>query len=77
MSASVGSIVSSPAWIAVPGRAGNWTRAWAAMVRNARTRRELKSMDDRMLADIGIDRAQARVEADRMPWEFGVVPPAR
>jgi uncharacterized protein YjiS (DUF1127 family) len=47
------------------------------MVRNARTRRELKSMDDRMLADIGIDRAQARVEADRMPWEFGVVPPAR
>ena len=77
MSASVGSIVSSPGWIAVPGRAGNWMRAWAAMVRNARTRRELKSMDDRMLADIGIDRAQARVEADRMPWEFGVVPPAR
>ena len=77
MSVSVVSTVSSAAWIAVPGRAVNWARAWAVMVRNARTRRELAGMDDRMLADIGIDRAQARVEADRMPWEFGVVPPAR
>ncbi len=39
-------------------------RAW----RNVITRRELAGLDDRMLADIGLERGQALHEADRFPW---------
>ena len=45
-----------------------WTRFRQA-VRLVATRRMLAEMDDRMLADIGIDRAQALTEANRMPWD--------
>ena len=41
----------------------------AAMWRAMTTRRMLAEMDDRMLADIGISRAQAAFEADRLPWD--------
>ena len=41
--------------------------AWQAR----RTRRQLAEMDDRMLADIGIGRAQAYEEARRAPWDTG------
>jgi uncharacterized protein YjiS (DUF1127 family) len=39
-------------------------RAW----RNFTTRRHLAEMDDRMLQDLGISRAQAQFEANRPIW---------
>lgn len=39
-----------------------------------RTRRELAQMDDRMLSDIGIGRADAYEEARRAPWDTGSRP---
>jgi uncharacterized protein YjiS (DUF1127 family) len=44
-------------------RAAN--RAW----RNAVTRREMAELDDRMLADIGVTRADVLAEMDRLPWD--------
>lgn len=45
-----------------------WPR-WGEMFRAVITRRQLREMDDRMLADIGISRAEAQAEADRAPWD--------
>ena len=42
-------------------------RAWQVIA----TRHILAEMDDRMLADIGISRAQAQLEANRAPWDVG------
>lgn len=39
-------------------------RAW----RNFSTRRDLAGLDDRMLKDLGISRAQAHFEANRPIW---------
>jgi uncharacterized protein YjiS (DUF1127 family) len=39
-------------------------RAW----RNFTTRRQLGELDDRMLQDLGISRAQAQFEANRPLW---------
>ena len=39
-------------------------RAW----RNFMTRRQLAQIDDRMLQDLGISRAQAHFEANRPIW---------
>jgi uncharacterized protein YjiS (DUF1127 family) len=44
-------------------RAAN--RAW----RNAVTRREMTELDDHMLADIGVTRADVLAEMDRFPWD--------
>ena len=45
-------------------------RARLRLMLNAmRTRRLLAEMDERMLRDIGISRAQARAEAARWPWD--------
>ena len=49
-------------------RPGLWARL-AQMVETRRTRRLLAEMDDRMLADVGLDRARARAEADRPAWD--------
>ena len=49
-------------------RPGLWARL-TQMVETRRTRRLLADMDDRMLADIGMDRARARAEADRPAWD--------
>ncbi len=49
-------------------------QAWTAlteMARARRTRRLLGEMDDRMLADIGIGRGDALMEASRAPWDLG------
>jgi len=40
----------------------------ASAWRNFTTRRELMEMDDRMLKDLGISRAQAHFEANRPIW---------
>ena len=47
------------------------TRALSAVfgwMERARSRRQLAELDDRMLADIGVDRAAAHAEADRPFW---------
>jgi uncharacterized protein YjiS (DUF1127 family) len=56
-----------------PGRA--WLEFLARMVAAIETRRQLAAMDDRMLSDIGISRAEALREAERRPWDL--VPPPR
>ena len=52
-----------------------WARAlWAKLVlmrRAAETRRELGSLNPRLLADIGVSRAEATQEAERWPWDLG------
>ena len=52
-----------------------WARAsWgrlALMGRAAETRRELGTLDPRLLADIGVGRAEAAQEAERWPWDLG------
>ena len=50
-------------------RPGLW--AWLAEVAETRrTRRLLAGMDDRMLSDIGLDHASARIEAARPIWDL-------
>lgn len=40
----------------------------AARAELRRSRRQLAELDDRLLRDIGIDRATARLEADKSYW---------
>ena len=47
----------------------------AAMYHALVTRRQLARLDDRMLKDIGLSRADALAEAARAPWDVG--PPRR
>jgi len=51
------------------------SEAWARielMIRARQTRQLLGEMDDRMLADIGIGRGDALMEASRPMWDFEV-----
>jgi len=50
--------------------ADGWAPWLARMLRAVRTRRDLAAMDDRMLADIGLSRADALREAGRRPWDL-------
>jgi uncharacterized protein YjiS (DUF1127 family) len=54
--------------------ARDWARAlWTRLVlmrRTAETRRELGTLDPRLLADLGITRAEAAREAERWPWDI-------
>jgi uncharacterized protein YjiS (DUF1127 family) len=65
-----------PATTAVPGRlfggafhlpatAFDWLQM---RLERARSRRALLALDDRMLADIGVDRATARLEGEKGFW---------
>ena len=53
---------------------GAWARAFRArlvlMRRAAETRRELGTLNPRLLADIGVTRAEASREAERWPWDL-------
>jgi uncharacterized protein YjiS (DUF1127 family) len=48
-----------------------WLAWMAEAMRTVGTRRALAQMDDRMLKDIGLSRAEALEEADRKPWDLG------
>jgi uncharacterized protein YjiS (DUF1127 family) len=48
--------------------AGGWLGFLARMVEAIETCRMLAGLDDRMLADIGLSRADALREAERKPW---------
>ena len=49
---------------------------WAMLV--MRTRATLASMDDRLLADVGLSRGDALQEASRKPWDIApLVDPTR
>jgi uncharacterized protein YjiS (DUF1127 family) len=58
------------------GRAAGLLAGWAAIgiekvmtrAELVRSRRQLAQLDDRLLRDIGIDRATARLEAERGFW---------
>lgn len=45
-------------------------RQLQAMRRAMRERRALAVMDARMLADIGLSRAEAEIEINRKPWDI-------
>ena len=49
------------------GRTGHALRIW---LRSLVTRQGLSDIDDRMLADLGISRAQADFELSRAPWSL-------
>lgn len=47
-----------------------WLDLFLVALRVAEGRRALAAMDDRMLADIGLSRAEALAEASRAPWDL-------
>ena len=62
---------SLPRATSVVGIGAGLVRAWHASVRWFRivnTRQGLLEIDDRMLSDLGVSRAQAEFELNRMPW---------
>jgi uncharacterized protein YjiS (DUF1127 family) len=72
--------LSSLATVSLPRRAPHlplvlrrlWTefrQAYVLALRAERSRGDLRRLDERMLADIGITRAQAKAEAARTPWQ--------
>ncbi|WP_439578785.1 DUF1127 domain-containing protein [Elioraea sp.] len=61
--------VASPA---LPSLAGLWDglrRAWVAH----RTRRQLMELDEHLLHDLGLSRADVHREAARAPWDLDPV----
>jgi uncharacterized protein YjiS (DUF1127 family) len=61
----------APARRAGKGRLATFVAWLRTRLRNARTRRDLVDQDPRVLADLGISRAQARHWAARPFWESG------
>lgn len=50
--------------------AGMWLATLARITRAIEERRLLATLDDRMLADIGVSRSEAHRESNRAPWDF-------
>ena len=50
------------------GRGMSWLDALATWLERARQRRALQRLDDRMLKDIGLSRADVAHEADKPFW---------
>lgn len=48
-----------------------WLEWLRRVLQAAETRRHLSGMEPRMLADIGLSRADALAEAHRAPWDLG------
>jgi len=51
------------------GTGEGWLAAVFRMIRAIEERRTLATLDDRMLADIGINRLEAERETARAPWD--------
>ncbi|HWL83940.1 MAG TPA: DUF1127 domain-containing protein [Roseomonas sp.] len=47
-----------------------WTAAWRYALRVTETRRELATLDERLLRDVGVTSSEARMEARRAPWDL-------
>lgn len=52
------------------GMVSNWLHVAARLFRVIEERRILGTLDDRMLADIGINQLEAQREAGRLPWDM-------
>ncbi len=57
--------------------AGRLVARWLRARELARQRRELLELDEQMLKDIGISRADAVREANRSPWDDSLARPRR
>jgi len=57
--------------LAASHRKAGWLGFLARLVETIETRRTLAGLDDRMLSDIGLSRADALREAERRPWDVG------
>ncbi len=58
---------------AAPRAGSPLARVWDGLrfaMRAVASRHDLAEMDDRMLKDLGISRAQAQFEASRAPWHL-------
>ena len=62
--------LSRPMARPAPRPSSNWLAWLGAVLHAIETRRRLAEMDDRMLKDIGISRADALEEAGRAPWDL-------
>ena len=63
--------VPAPGWLAYQRPAQGWLGMVARMARAIEERRILATLDDRMLADIGLNRLEAERESARAPWDIG------
>jgi uncharacterized protein YjiS (DUF1127 family) len=63
------SLLASPTTRIVAVRRGAWLDRLRRCVQAIRSRRQLAELDDRLLSDIGISRADALEEASRAPWD--------
>lgn len=73
MSAHFGSAPHLPALRPAPLRATRWDGWFGVLrrvLRTVTTRQDLLEMEERMLRDIGLTRAEAAAEASRAPWEI-------
>jgi len=68
-------VLSRPVSCAARRRSPGWLAWLGAVLHAVETRRRLAEMDDRMLKDIGISRADALEEAGRAPWDLGARAP--
>lgn len=57
-------------WLGQRRMAQGWLGMVARMARAIEERRILATLDDRMLADIGLNRLQAERESARAPWDI-------
>ena len=63
--------VPAPGWLTRHRVDEGWFNTVARMVRGIEERRILATLDDRMLADIGLNRLEAERESARAPWDLG------
>lgn len=68
-------VLSRPIACPARRRSAGWLAWLGAVLCTVETRRRLAEMDDRMLKDIGISRADALEEAGRAPWDLGARAP--
>lgn len=69
------SLSASPAIRTPAPQTAGWLAWLRRLLQAVESRRHLAEMDARMLADIGISRAEAMTEASRAPWDLA--PPRR